>query len=80
MDDYQLGVIKFNNNQASLKMMSAINDMEMDRLAAWTAYFKKDYECELLREQVNRLQTIADKLGIKSQKHIIKKMDGRKRG
>ena len=55
MDDYQLGVIKFDNNHASLKMMSAINDMEMDRLAAWTAYFRKDYECEELKKKLEKM-------------------------
>jgi hypothetical protein len=38
-------------------------------------FWKKDYECEELRERINKLQGIVDALGIKSQRNIIRRID-----
>lgn len=56
MDDYKVGMIQFENNSTSLRLISMIEEMEKDRLAGWNFGFRKDYEVEQLKEKVKELE------------------------
>jgi hypothetical protein len=67
-------------------VIGKIEEMHEDKCAGWEAFYKKDYENEMLREEiaelkqkVRNLQRIVDAAGIKSQQIIIRKFNKRKK-
>lgn len=39
-------------------VIGSIQSMEHDRCAGWQAFYRKDYECDDLREEIARLKVI----------------------
>lgn len=74
-----IGRISFGNTRAG-KAIDVLKEEIIDRHMWEEESRKKDGEIEFLREQVNKLQGIVDKCGIKSQRKILKEFGhGRKK-
>jgi uncharacterized protein with von Willebrand factor type A (vWA) domain len=78
MKDFAVGSITFGVKQLE-GHFDAIRNRVTDALLFEEMYYKAEYENEKLRERIMEMQKVLDKLGIKSQKNIIKEMDARRK-